>query len=69
VVSVLRWESEKPVPNGAKARQDLDLEKQSVVALGTGADSVQMKRISASTIGDTLAQKDCLVPGAFKMLR
>lgn len=60
--------AEKLVPNCAKAGQDLDLKKESVVALGTSADSIKMEQVSTSRVGDTLAKEDCLVPGAFKML-
>jgi hypothetical protein len=58
----------KSVPYCAQARQDLELEKQRVVTLGTGADSVKTEQIGAWRVGDTFAKEDRLVPGAFKML-
>src|SRR5271170_6916549 len=61
-------EAQKPVPDCANARQDLDFERQSAVALGVGADSVKMERVNASRVGDTLAKEDRLVSSAFKML-
>src|SRR5271156_4841426 len=62
VVRVPMHEAEKSVPYGAKARQDLDLEKQSAFLLGAGADSVKTGRVTASRVGDTLAKEDRLVP-------
>jgi hypothetical protein len=58
----------KSIPYCAKARQDLDFEKESAIALGTGADSVKMKWVSALRVGDTLAEEDRFVSRAFKML-
>jgi len=58
----------KSVPYCAQARQDLELEKQRVVTLGTGADSVKMEGVSSSGIGDTLAKEDRLMAGAFEIL-
>jgi len=57
-----------PVPYGTKARQNLDLKEERVVALGSAAHSVEMERVSTSRIGHTLAEEDRLVSGALKML-
>jgi hypothetical protein len=57
-----------PVPHGTKARKNLHLKKESVVALGSAADSVEMERVSTARIRNTLAEEDRLVAGAPKML-
>jgi hypothetical protein len=58
--------AEEPVPYGAKPRQNLNLEKEGVVSVGTNADSVKMERIDASRVGDALAAEHRLVPGKLK---
>jgi len=57
---------EKLVPYGAEPRQNLDLEKESGVSVGTNADSVKMEPVDASRVGDALATEDRLVPGKLK---
>ena len=58
----------KPVPDGSKARQDLDLEKKSVVFVGVDADSIKTGLISGSRVGNALAKENRCVPGELKIL-
>jgi hypothetical protein len=60
--------TEEPVPHSAKARKNLDLKKESIVALGPTADSVEMEWVGTSRVRDTLAEENRLVSGALKML-
>ena len=54
--------AEKLVPYRAKARQYFHLEKESIFAVSVGADPIKAERISATWVGDTLAEENRLVP-------
>ena len=56
----------KLFPYGAKSRENLELEKESVVVISAGANPVKVEQVSASRVGDTLAKEDRLVPGKLK---
>ena len=57
----------KPVPDGAKARQDLDLEKEGFVFVGVDANSVKTELIGAPRVGNALAQEGCCMAGELKI--
>ena len=59
----------KTVPESTKARQDLDLEKESVVFVGVEADSVKAEPIGASRVGNALAQEGRCMAGKLKIPR
>jgi len=57
----------EPVPGGAEARQNLDLEKESFVLVGVDADSVKTDLIGGSRVGNALAKEGCCMAGKLKM--